>query len=290
VTDLILTWRSALRGLLPRWLLGKHTVDNDDPNAGFWGTRLHYGIGVVQDDIGTAFHLGLQSSFPGLGDETALALTGQARGILRGPSESSAAYASRLRFWRQSRRRKGNAFALMEQLQAYLQPFNVTIRIQYDNGVRYQLAPGGYLVGPQGYQGTSFATFSTVAWNWDGATVPTRFWVILEGELGAVPMFSSDGTWATSGLWNDRNTDDGTYDGTNLDSLAGSDTTPTYGSTASYSVVQGLLALIEEWTPPHAQFVCAIYAFDGTTFGDLSPDGTWANAGNRSQNYVYWEL
>jgi hypothetical protein len=285
ITPLILTWRQALLGLLPRWLRGKRVVGSSDPNEGFYGHRISYGIGVVQDAAGTALKLGLMASYPGQGDATALALTGAARGILRGPSESDEAYAERLRFWRQVRRRQGNAFALMEQLQAYLQPYGVAIRVQYDDGTRYQLDPHGYLQVSQGYAGTTVAHFDTVTWNWDGTPDPARFWVILCDTEET--LWVSDGTWATAGYWWDRNTDDATWSGTSLDPLT-KDTGPTYGSTASYAVVQGLLSIIADWTPPHANFMGAIWCFDESSFNSIAPDGTWGNPGNRSQNYVYW--
>lgn len=282
----ILTWRRALTGMVPRWLLGKPTEGSNDPNSGFWGQRLLHGIGVVVDALGTSLHLGLLSSYPGFGDETALALIGLARGIWRGPTESSAAYATRLRYWRQSRKRQGNPFALMEQLQAYLQPYGMTACIQYDDGTRLQLNPGGFAQAPKGYAGTNYAEVTWSSWNWDSVLDPTRFWLIL---MPSDALWSNDGEWADAGNWWDLNTSDGSSLGTILDPLAAGDDTPTYGSTASYAVVQGLLSLVEEWTPPHARCDCVILCFDSVSFAALSPNGTWGNPGNRSLDYVYWE-
>jgi hypothetical protein len=284
---LTLTWRSALLNLLPRWLKGKRSEGSEDENSGHWGTRLNYALGVVQDAMGDALNAGLVASYPGLGDAWALALQGQARGIIRGLGETDESYAVRLRFWRQARKRKGNAFALMEQIQAYLAPYRVTLRVQYDDGTRYQLNPGGYLRAPAGYAGTGFVEFDSVTWNWDGTTDPTRFWILLCDTEET--LWVSDGIWTDAGYWNDRNTSDGTISGSNLDPLANGDTTPTYGSTASYSTVQGILALVRYWAPPHSTPMSVIYCFDESTFDSIAPDGTWNHPGSRSQDYVYWE-
>jgi hypothetical protein len=283
-----LTWRSAIAQLLPRWVKGAHQEGNPDPNAGWFGWRAMHVVGLVIDAMGDSLNEGLWKAFPGaVDDETALALQGAERGILRGPLESSAAYARRLHLWRQSRKRQGNPIELAVQIQAYLQPYGVTVQVQYSDGTCYTVDPGAYLV--TDYQGADVVHATSRAWNWDGVNEPTRFWLLLGPATPNTP-WASDGTWGDAGLWRDLNTDDGTAVGVVLDPLAGGDTTPTYGSTASLAIVQGLLALAQDQTPPHARCDCIILAFDMTDLAAIAPDGTWGDAGNRDQSYVYWEI
>ncbi len=274
----ILKYRFSILSQVPRWL------------KGFWGSRILYAIGLFIDDLGDTIDQGLKFSFPypGSGPGNALALIGQDRGIIRGPKETDDTYAKRLTYWRLSRRRKGNAFALMEQLQAFLQPYPVKIRIQYDNGTRYTLIPGGWVYAQTGYETAPSGTviFDTHTWNWDGTSNPNRFWVTIYDTSNS--LWNRDGTWADSGFWNDLNTNDGTSTGAVLDPLS-TDTTPTYGSTASYSTVQAILSLVTDWSPPHSTPVSVILAFDNTSFDAISPGGNWGNPGNRSLSYVYWE-
>lgn len=287
-----LTWRAGLLNLVPRWLKGRGPAPDletgQDLNAGHWSYRVLYAIGVVQDAIGTAFNFGMQASCPGYGDEYALSLIGRSRGILRGPGEASASYANRLLYWRQSRRRKGNAFALMEQMQAFLLPYGFRIRIQYDNGVMLQLAPGGYLNASTGYTVGSGALLMSRFWDWGTGQHAARFWVLL-CPIGTSPWVS-DATWADQGYWLDHNTDDGTATGQILDPLASHDTTPTWGSTASYSTVQSLLALLREWSPPSSIPMGIVLCWDTTAMDAINPTNAWDRLGSRDPNYVYWEL
>lgn len=281
----VLTYRDSLPGMVPRWL------------KGFYGVRLLYAIGTTLDALGDSFNEGLCRRFPapinpllnhvpeGTFDPYALQLLGRQRGIRRGPLETDQSYALRLRYWRQSRKRKGCAYPLMEQLQAYLQPYPVQIRIHYDTGVRLFLAAGGFVYAPEGYLTAPAGTvvIDTHTWNWGGGSDVSRYWVALYGH-----PWNRDGTWSDPGLWNDYNTSDGTLIGTVLDPLS-TDPTPTFGSTASLSTVSGVRAILDDWTPPHARCSGVILAFDQSSFDAISPDGSWNLPGNRDPQYVYWE-
>jgi hypothetical protein len=282
-----LQYRFSILKLVPRWLKG--TI----------GAKLLYTIGCYLDELGDEVDQGVKLSFAykGSGPGGALSLLGQAHGITRGPGELDDSYELRLAYWRLSRRRKGNAFALLEQLQAYLQPYSVSLRIQYDSGTRYTLPPNSWTYAPSGYVDAPSEcqpVFAYHAWNWDGTRAyqwdftqqTNRFWILIYNTVGT--LWSTDGTWGDAGLWNDLNTVDGTVTTTVLDPLS-TDTTPTYGSTASYSTVQAIVSLVRDWTPPHAECMGVIYCFTEDSFDNLAPDGTWNLPGERDPSVVYWE-
>ena len=189
LTDFEPTFRDALLGLLPRWMLGVGNIQfvpgSDAGNIqllddgtemlvlqggeivvndlstpatagqisadGLNGYRLFGCIGALQDVIGAVYiEDGMRACFPGLGDDYALALQGAQRGIMRGLQETCASYARRLWFYRQSRMRKGLAWPLMEQLQAMLQPYPVRVRVVCGDGDRYTPATR-YTLAVNGY-------------------------------------------------------------------------------------------------------------------------------------------
>jgi len=291
----LFSYRDTLSAIVPRWL------------SGYIGSRFIYALGVTVDALGESLDDGIKYKFPiknsdGIYSDYQLSLLGAERGILRGPTETQQAYAQRLIYWRQVRKRKGSAFPLMEQLQAYLTPFPMTVRVITDSGARYTLAPGGYQYA-QLYTSFSNAdisqvpagtvTLDNVTWNWDGTSQPSRFWVLLHG------LWARDGYWTDAGYWGDGystlsgwNTADGlkTQNEAILDPLTTVDYNGTYGSTASFSTVAGILSLVRDWTPPHAFCDNVILCFSQSEFDNISPNGTWGNPGNRDLRYVYWPL
>lgn len=293
----LFTYRDTLAGIIPRWL------------SGYIGSRFLYTLGLTVDALGESLDDGAKYKFPivnsdGYFDQLQLGLLGAERGILPGPTETNTQYAQRLIYWRQVRRRKGCSFPLMEQLQAFLTPYPVTVRVITDTGYRYTLAPGGYQYA-QLYTSPANAdiakvpsgavTLDKVSWNWDGTTVPSRFWVLLYDTSNS--LWQRDGYWNSAGYWGNGvnsaygwNTADGQKNPGEaiLDPLTTVDYNGTYGSTASFSTVAGLMSLVRDWTPPHAFCNSVIVCFSQSDFNNISPNGTWTSYGNYDPKYVYW--
>jgi hypothetical protein len=296
--------------MVPRWLKG-----NISPNPALIGEgyKLLTCYGTLLDAQGDALTAGLQASFPGYGDDYSLDLLGQQRGITRGFLESSTAYATRLQFWRQCNRRKGNAWAMMEQVQAMLQGYPVQVRVICGDGTasnpatRYTLAAGGYVYNgdylTSAPSGTAVIDQTPSNWNW-GFQDPNspfinhnsgtdgdqcRFWVLLYGH-----PWTRDGIWTGSGIWNDLDTSDGTSGGTPLDPYQVGqptpDLNPTYGSTASFSSVQSILNVVRQWAPPNSSPQQVIVCFDSTSFNTFTPAGNWNLPGERDPSFVYWQV
>jgi len=259
---------------------------------GLNGYRVLTCLGAVQDLLGAAYvEEGFKACFPGLGDDYALALQGEQRGIPRGLQEPSDAYARRLWFHRQVRRRKGLVWPLAEQLQALLQPYPVVVSIVAGDGgpgvaaTRYTLAANGYQYNGDYIKSAPFGTAvidrTPTAWNWGQGVTPFSFWVVLSGH-----PWLRDGTWGDAGLWNDLDTNNGDITGAPLDPF-GLDTTATYGSTASLVSVNAVRSIAYDWTPPHARCEGIVLAFDSSFPAPTS--GNWHLPGERDPNFVYWE-
>ena len=255
----ILTWRDTFLKTLPSWLLGKN------------GYRLATVLGLQWDLLGTALDWGIRSRYPGVNSEVT-SLIGRQRGIPRGPNEDEATYVRRLQYWRQIRRRGGNWYALLEQLQLFFYPEPVYTRAFSDNGTRYTLAPGGWQYTITGYDPNTAPSGTvvtdSVTWDWDGTTDKTRAWVMIYCPTlwPSAAAYASDLTFADSGT-----VDDG----------------GTVGSTALPRDISGLLETVRTMTPPHAKMQQVILAFSSGDFDAVAPDGTWGDPWNRNPNYEY---
>ena len=254
------TWRDALISICPRWLLGKN------------GYALVTVIGVMFDLLGTALDFGIRSRFPGVNHE-ATSLIGRARGIKRGPNEDDATYERRLQYWRQIRKRGGNPYALLEQVQIFFYPVPVHTRLITGNGTRYTLAPDGWRETVTGFDPLTAPAGTVVtdqiAWNWGGAPPLTDFWVLVWVDGGTWP---SGATYANDLTFSDAGTvDDG----------------GTIGSTASPADISGLMETVRGLTPPHANGREIILAFSKAGFDNITPGFGWNNPGSRDPNFEY---
>jgi len=295
-----ISWLDTLLGLVPRWLKGRVSLDPTQCGDGY---KVLTAAGAIWDEQELILRQGMLASFPGFGDDRSLDLLGLQRGIVRGPLETSAAYAERLRFWRQVNARKGSPWVLLEQVQAYLAGYPVECRLICGDGTatspatRYTLAPDGYLYHGEyldAPNGTAVTDTTPGAWDWGpqepgSPFLPTsREWLILYGH-----PWQRDGLWSDPGLWNDLDSSDNGPLGTPLDPYQGQaknpDRTPTYGSTAAFATVSGLLGIAASWVPPHARLEQVIVCFDRTTFDNFQPDGTYNLPGNRDPNALYWK-
>lgn len=259
----VITFRDSVVAMAPRWLRGT------------WAGRFLYVMGLHLDAMTDALTASIEMRFPGFYSEESLPLIGRERRIRRGFAESGPAYAGRLRKWLDDHRRHGNPYTLMRQLQGYLFPFAVRLRVVSNIGTWYTLGSDG---------STSHRLSSPANWNWDGSAAEfSRYWVILYPPAS---LWVRDGTWGDGETWNGRPNE-------------------TWGSTATPEQVAAVKAIVNEWNPPHAKCMGVIVCFDATIFdptaaaGPPMPDGTWAsfskNVGGvqvpaREAKAIYWDM
>lgn len=246
--------------LLPSWLR-----EGD-------GELVSYSLGVILDAFLTRMHQGVHARFPGHAPEDALAYLGRDRKIVRGINEPAEAYAARLVRWLADHRRRGSAFALMDQLAAYLQ---IPLRIRtVDTRGTWFTREG---------DGSTSVFLDRANWDWDGAPPAEwgKFWVIL---YPPAELWVRDGTWGDGEVW-------------------GGTPSQTWGSTASPEEVVRVRSIVRTWKPAHARCVSVIVSFDDAAFapGDTSPplpDGSWLHWSKldagvqvpaRDVRAIYWD-
>jgi len=260
------TYRDTLRRLSPPWL-----------SRGF-AEKLIYTIGVHLDALGDGVINAIAARFPNAYTPETLAVTGRERGIRRGPGETDAGYAARLDAWWDAHRKRGNPYALMRQLQAYLTPHLVPMAVVNNSGAWYSLDAAGV----PGY-------VAETAWNWDNDTTRwSRFWLIL---FPPPSLWRPNAGWSFGGAWGP-------------DTFGNPDELVTWGSTARIDEVNQIRTLVAEWQAPHARCQNIIVAWDDDVFTPLNtapplPDGHWHNfakivAGryvpSREPNAIYWSV
>jgi hypothetical protein len=256
----IITFRDSIRNITPRWL------------RAFWGYRYLYAIGVHLDALGDSVKFGVAARFPNVVPEVAseaLPLTGRERGITRGFDETNEAYAIRLERWLDDHRTEANPYTLLRQLQGYLSPHLVPMRVVNNTGAWYSLAADGT---PSYHFGGN--------WNWDNtATSWSRFWVII---YPPADLWVADGPWDGSrGLW----VPDGTV----------------WGCNATVGQAAAVRGIIEQWRGPHSRCVNIIVAFDPSKFDPAAsspplPNGNWggywdapSQTASREKSATYWK-
>lgn len=252
-------YRSSFVRLLPSWL----TRDE--------GELVLYSLGVIGDAFLTRLYQGLFARFPEYAPESALGHHGRDRKIIRGRGESAAAYGARLKRWLDDHRRRGNPFARMDQLFAYLQADVVLRNVDH---------AGNWFT--RAVDGTLSYVVAAGNWNWDGLPYQywARFWPII---------FTTSALWERDGTWNDGET-------------WGQAGTGTWGSTATREEVDTVRSIVREWSAEHARALWIIISFSGSAFDPAQsapplPDGTWKhhskNVGGtqvraRDDDGIYW--
>lgn len=236
-----LQFRSVVRKFLPPWLVDR--VQDGLVN----GYKFVY-ANVLPLDLGMQFiREGVTAAWPGVGTPTALALTGQARGIIRGFAEPDASYAARQLNWRYDWQRTGNPYTIMRQLQGYLTGFDVDMFVVNAQSTWYGLAADG-----------TVTKTATSAWLWDDLGIVYRFWVIL---FPPAELWDRDGTWGDGEVWGANDT--------------------TWGSTATREQVDTVRAIIRQRKSAEGLCQGVIVSFDETAPFDPAngapplPDGTW---------------
>lgn len=241
--------RHRMRLLVPPWL-------SDRADGRNHGWRFLFTIAALIDVMIEAALQALLARFPGTGTPTALARIGRDRGIIRGRSESDAAYSIRLVRWLYDWRSAGNAYTLMRQIRGYLHPYTPLMRVVNTAGTWYTMNPDGTVERSVAVGGN---------WDWDGDVAAwARFWVIIYSHTGE--PWVRGGTWGSGRIW-------GSGPGTGLG---------TWGSMATIEQITSIRAIIKEWKSAGAKCQNIIISFVGTAFDPTDtapplPDGTWGN-------------
>ena len=186
---------------------------------------------------------------PGTCPEDALPFFGRDRGVRRGINEPAASWRVRQLRALDDRLTQGNAFALHDQLRAYLQA-DVPVRTVDRRG-------NWYTTGVGGVRSTSINSGN---WDWDGAPAAqwSRFWVIIYSFSGIPFAQSTAGAWPGAGK--------------------------TIGTSATPEQVAAIRAIVREWQPDGTRCEWIIVAFDPLSFDPATPepDGTWVHFGKYS--------
>lgn len=150
------SYLQAFGWLLPPWLLRTE------------GLKFFRALSDVIDDHRDRLVAGIKLRFPGLYTLDGVDKIGRERRLRRGPNESAAVYAARLRRWWEDHRTRGNGYALLEQMLAYLvdlmdPPYDVVSYL----GVRHTMDSSGVI------------TRDTITWGNDETGMWARLWVFL---------------------------------------------------------------------------------------------------------------
>jgi hypothetical protein len=257
-----LNFRTLPRWLVPRWL-----------NEGDY-EKVLYSWMLLFDVWRETLRQGLLARFPSQTGETANALTGEDRGIVKGRDETNAHYAQRLIRWRwpQGHRVRGNSFSMLEQFSEYFGGLDGYV-IDVKGNKRERTAEGdiSYSYGN--------------AWNWDGVPATPRwgrFWVVLDlSEIATEQLDFGD-----PDLW------------------GGALGTPGYtigqqGVTAEDVNALRRMMAGRAWKCAGVRAEWVIVQYGPALPDPLEPDGTWltwsTNVGGtqtptRSSDFRYWSL
>jgi len=186
--------------------------------------RLLYSIAVQLDAAGDAIIAGVKMRFPNLYSSDSLPEIGAERRIRRGLEETAENYTARLVRWFEDHRRRGGAYALLQQLWYHYAPNNFPIALWYRSGTRYEMAVDGTItrnlppslpLHPDWAQWSLlyFSDEFTAADEDDLVLIP-RDWIAAHcfGEIIVMPAgaelwdYPASETWNGPGLWNSVDT------------------------------------------------------------------------------------
>lgn len=243
-------FRDAFRKFIPPWLADRSTL-GVGKSAGF---RFLWSMIAPLDAAAEVLVQGLQAAWPGKGTPTALPLIGRTRGMIRGESETDAAYAARLLLWLDRWRAAGSAEAIAQAIHDFCAN-HPKVRIVTRSGYWVTLNADGTI------------TRTTAAWNWDGVSHPERFgfwseiWVIVyptqwEHRAGVW----GDGVWGSTGLGWGHN-----------------------APRTSYEAIKGLAM---QWKSAHTRVRAIVWTSDASLFNPADPgslpNGSWGAWGTTS--------
>ena len=236
-----ITFRRMVANKLPAWLRSGE------------GGLVAYTLAWMLDAFRDRARLAIFVRFPQWCPPDALAPHGRDRGIVRGIYDTDESYAARLIPWLDYHRRRGNPWAMLEQLQAYCG--GSVVRTVDRRGNWYSIAADG----------TQTYVAANGLWTWDDrAASPewARGWAIVYMTGGTVP-FAPGPLVGAADLWGGAVGSEG-Y---------------TVGSTADPGQIAALRSIVLDGTPGgvHAEFI--ILAFDAATFAPATPEAlpTWGN-------------
>jgi len=263
-----ITFRQAFYQLAPSWLTSGE------------GEGVLFSLMITLDAFMDRMDDATQVRYPDKAPGDALGPMGQDRRIVRGFAEGESSYRLRLRLWLDAWAKAGHAFAIMNQIAAYLTGFDVPMSIvtagNGTDGMWYQRSADGTL---------TWAKAAPHNWDWDTETVGagspkwSRFWVILYPPASLwTPVKWGARKWGVANA--------------------------TMGSTATRQQVDTIKALVQAWKPERSKCMHVIVAFDPASFDPTSapgapmPDGTWKfyRKGDdpvvSSRNYTarYWKV
>lgn len=222
--------------------------------------RLLWVVSTVLDLLSARVLLGVLYTHPTQGPDDARAQIGRDRRVIRGPSESSAAYDVRLIRAVTDQKQKGSPAALLNQIAGYLTPFACVLRCVD--------ASGNWVT--RNADGTfNYSHYYAANWNWDGHAVDVdvadawaRFWVII--YPGATGLCANSGQ----------------IDGTGPIDEPGA----TIETTLTADQCTSIANLMLDWRPLGVSPQWFVIAFDDASFSPTSPepDGWWEYPGKQS--------
>lgn len=204
-----------------------------------WGQRLLYALTAPLDGIVEWLFQGVRARFPLLAPPSALPFIARDRRIVPGPEEPPDRLAARCARYLTDARTDGSAWALLDQLAAFLAPTPPRMRLVSSGpnaSIWHTREPDGTRV---------YYVNEQRNWDWDSASSPgsealwARGWVII---------YSADGNpWTPAGLWGGGSR----WGGGQLWGLSG---TP--------GLIAGVRQVVAAGTPAHMIVPWIIVSFD----------------------------
>lgn len=234
--------RDAFASYATRWL-----SDRPGLNVGY---RVLWTVAAACDASLEVLVRGIQASWPGVGDPSALGAIGSSRGIVRGLGDTNDAYATKLRTWHDQHRARGSARELARQVQGYL-PHRPVVRVITRWGWWTTIDSAGVI------------TTAEAPWDWDSVSHPERndplapWWSDLFVVVCTDPYVKQE--TLGSGL---------VIGGTNQG----------IGHKCPIEQFDALAGLLAEWKAAHSRVRALIWSPDPLYFvpgGANVPDGRW---------------
>jgi hypothetical protein len=143
------------------------------------GRALMGGLGDPLDVVRDKTAEAVDARFPRAIRPDALPYIGRDRVIRRGLNEPAETYATRLKRWLTDHKTRGNAYALMRQLEAYFATDPVRLELVYNSGTRYTLDPTTLDA-----DGLGAITRDSIVWGGNG--IPAKWaeqWLFIRYDL-----------------------------------------------------------------------------------------------------------